>query len=324
MSPPGALIVIMDWKTESACQRVASRQQGLITREKALTIGLSEDAILRRVASGKWRLMFPGVYAVSGSPDSWIQKLLGACLWADGIASHRAGAAVWGLEGFDARLIEVTTERRVRSCDSEVVVRRGVLDRRDRTIFNGIPVTTPSRTLLDLGAVADIDLLNVALQDALRKGLTTISRLRLLVDRVGGKGKPGVGALRTLVGDTLTPRLITETRLETRLLKLISDSGLPLPVPQYKIRVDRHVVARLDFAYPSEMLGIEGDSFAFHSAPEDVQRDRDRSNALTLLGWRILHVTWDDLVNRPNQVIEAIRASLSLMPHKPRSQAQGT
>lgn len=145
-------------------------------------------------------------------------------------------------------------------------------------------------------------------------------KLQLLLDRSVGKGKPGVGALRRLVGDTQAPREITETRLEKRLLKLMSDAGLPLPSLQYKIWDGRRVVARFDFAYFSDKLAIEGDSFSFHSGPEDFQRDRDRSNILTLLGWRILRVTWDDLVNRPGKVIEAIRAALAFAP---RMKAQG-
>lgn len=295
-----------------------------MTRKQALNVGLSEDAIFRRVASGRWRLVFPGVYAVSGSPDSWMQRLLGGCLWAQGVASHRAAARVWGFEGFGESLVEVTTERRVRSPSPDVVIHRQVLDRRDRTIFNGVPVTTPGRTLLDLAAVVDLQLVEVALQDAVRRGLTTMARIRLLLDRSRGKGKQGVGALRALIGDIQKPRRITETRLEGLLLKLIADAELPPPMIQYPIRDGSRQIARVDFAYPDEMLIIEGDSFSFHSGPEDFQHDRDRSNMLTLMGWRILRVTWDDLVNRPSKVIEAIRSSLALTPRIPRSQAQGT
>lgn len=313
----------MNWKAESSCLKAASRQKGLITRKRALNLGLSEDALFRRVASERWRLVFPGVYAVSGAPEDWIQTLLGGCLWADGVASHRAGAAVWGLEGFRGTLIEITTERRVRSTGTGVVIHHRALDRKDRTVFSGIPVTTPSRTLLDLAAVADLPLVEAALQDALRKGMTTMFRLRLLLDRSAGKGNPGVRALRRLVGDSSASRRITETRLEARFLEVVSDASLPLPVLQYRIRDARHVLARLDFAYPAEKLGIEADGFRFHSGPEDFQRDRERSNVLTLMGWRILRVTWDDLVNRPGKVIEHIRISLALPPRESRSQAQG-
>lgn len=166
MSYLGALIRAMDRNSDAACLKLSSRQLGLITREQSLKRGLSEDAIFRRVESGKWRQIYPGVYAVSGSPASWMQKQLGACLWAQGVASHRAGAAVWGLEGFNETLVEVTTERRLRSGQIGLVIHRRVLDRRDRTTFNGIPVTTPSRTLLDLAAVVDPQPVEVALQDA--------------------------------------------------------------------------------------------------------------------------------------------------------------
>lgn len=309
-------------ETGAACLQTASRQLGLLTRGQALDLGLSEDAILRRLGSGKWRSLFPGVYAIAGSPGSWRQRLLGACFWTEGVASHRAAAALLGLDGFSGPLLEITTVGGFRSSGAGLLIHRRTLDRRDRTVFSGIPVTTPSRTLLDLGSVADFEVVEIALQDAMRKGLTSMFRLHSLLERSGGKGRSGVAVLRRLIGDVSPPIRITESRLESRLFRLISDSGLPLPLRQYEVWDGKVQLARLDFAYPSEMLGIEGDSFSFHSAPVEFQRDREKSNLLTLRGWRILRVTWDDLVNRPGKVIRDIRASLDLTPRNAQAQAQ--
>lgn len=76
------------------------------------------------------------------------------------------------------------------------------------------------------------------------------------------------------------------------------------------------MVARLDFAYPEILLAIEADGFRHHGDKAGWNRDLARRNALTALGWRVIHVTWDDLRERPREIVrhlrEAIQKPLSL------------
>jgi very-short-patch-repair endonuclease len=213
---------------------------------------------------------------------------MAACLWAGGAAaaSHRAAAALWRLNGFEPSAVEISTPYKIRRHGNIQVHRALDLASVDRARIAAIPVTTVPRTLLDLGAVSGTESIEEALEDALRRGLVSLPRLRWTLERLGRKGRPGTAALRKLL----------EQRPGGR---------------QFRVRDGGRVVARVDFAYPSLRLAIDVDGYQFHSARSEWQRDRRLQNALTLLGWRLLRVTSDDIDRRPEQVVDEIRAVLN-------------
>ena len=71
----------------------------------------------------------------------------------------------------------------------------------------------------------------------------------------------------------------------------------------------------MDFAYPELLVGIEADSYRHHSSRTDWARDRTRNNLLVAIGWRILPVTWEDLVDRPAELVALIGRGLKESPH---------
>ena len=295
---------------EERCAVIARRQQGLLTRQQLLSTGLSPRSIGRRLAIGRLTVVHPGVYRVSGSPDSQEQRVLAACLWSDGVASHRTAAALWNLDGVVPICLEITTPRRVRS--QQIKVYRGRLPAEHVTKIGRTPVTTVPRTLFDLGSVADTATVEAAVTDALRRKRTTLTRLRSCLDEAGGKGRPGASVLRSIL-ETIGMQPV-ESVLEL-LLRLLRRHGLPEPVCQFDIRKGSTLVARVDVAYPELRLAIEADGFRFHSGPGSWERDLARRNELTALGWHVIHVTWADLNERPQRVAEQVRQALrGLMP----------
>lgn len=66
----------------------------------------------------------------------------------------------------------------------------------------------------------------------------------------------------------------------------------------------------LDLAFPRERVVIEVDGWAYHRDVNAFRRDRSRQNALVLAGWTVVRVTWHDLVDRPEQVLAWILATL--------------
>ena len=51
-------------------------------------------------------------------------------------------------------------------------------------------------------------------------------------------------------------------------------------------------MAIVDFAYPDIKLAIEAEGYRWHSSRARWERDLERRNELTALGWRVIHVTW--------------------------------
>jgi very-short-patch-repair endonuclease len=119
--------------------------------------------------------------------------------------------------------------------------------------------------------------------------------VRELVDRLGARGRNGVGVLRTILDDRSPGDRAPESPKETQLLRLLLANGLPRPVAQYEVRHHGRFVARVDFAYPDERIAIEYDSYEFHTGVVARDRDAVRRRALLSVDWRVVPVTNADL-----------------------------
>lgn len=286
----------------------ARRQEGLITRAQAVDAGLTPRGVDRRVAGGLLKPIYRGIYRVTGSPETWRQALLAACLWSEGVASHRAAASLWKLGGIKQPVIEITSPKKLRSHGA--IAHCAILSPSDVTTIGNLPVTTPTRTLLDLAAVLERDPFEAYLADALRLELTTLDRLQRLVDKAGGKGRRGSKALRSTLGITAER---VESILEYKLLRLIRRSRLPQPVGQFEVCDDGKLVARVDFAYPEIKLAIEADSYRHHGERYAWKQDLKRRNALTARGWHVIHATWSDVADRPDEIAAEIRDAVRML-----------
>jgi very-short-patch-repair endonuclease len=286
--------------------RLAERQHGLVTRQQALTTGMSERSLDRRVASARLHVIHPGVYRFPGTVRSWQQDVLAACLYTHGVASHRSAAALWSLSGFERTTLEVTTLRRVRP--RQIVVHRNQLAGSDVTRMGVVPVTSINRTLLDLGAVVTRTCVEAALTEALRQRLTTVDSLQVYLEHTQGQGRRGTGHLRRAI--ELLGGQPAESVLELKLVRLLRRHRLPEPARQFSVHREGRVLARLDFAYPEIKLAIETDGYRHHGDVAAWGRDLARRNALTASGWQLIHVTWTDVERRPGLVVEQITTAL--------------
>jgi len=283
----------------------------VIARSQAIALGVSKGMIQHRVATGRWEQLARDVFRVAGAPASWRQELMVATLgWGDGCAiSHLAAAPLWRLAPFDPGPVELTVPRHRRRA-APGTVHQNALPPVDVTVLDGIPVTTPARTLIDVSSVVPSETVEEALDDALRRGLVTRARLRWRVEQLARPGRPGVTVIRELLAARDPGTAVPQSVLETKMMRLLRRARLPRPVAQHRIRANGRVVATVDFAYPDEQLAIEVDGYRWHSGRVRWEHDRARLNALTLLGWRVVHVTSADLARRPQDVIDRIRMAL--------------
>lgn len=295
------------WSRESLDRHVAtlaSGQHGVFARTQVARLGATKDMIAQRVTAGRWERLGRDVFRLAGSPRSWRQSLMAACLgWGEGaVVSHRAAAALRLLAGCMPGPVELTvplTRRR----SAPGTIHRNVLPPVDVTTVEGIPVTTVARTLMDIASVAPRDTVEEALDDALRRGLVTMPRLRWRLSELGRSGRPGTAVIRSLI-DARDPRSsVPQSVFETRLLRVLKEAGLPRPILQHEVRDGRRVVAVVDFAFPAIRVAIEAEGYRWHSGRARWERDLARRNALTSLGWRVVHVTWTELTaNREDMI----------------------
>lgn len=291
---------------------VAASQHGVISRAQAREHGLTSTMIRHRLATGRWDRLHRSVYRIAGAVPSWWQALVAACFaWGPhAVASHVAAAALRGLPGFAPGIPEITVPRSCGRNGPGIVHRpRHPLDPVDVTIVDAIPVTTVARTLIDVAACVPRATLEEALDDALRRGLVTLARLRWRLEQMGRMGRSGVADLRALI-DVRTGRRVPQSVFETRLLRLLKVARLPMPETQHEIRERGRLIAVVDFAYPDARLAIEADGYRWHAGRSRWRSDLTRRNAITTLGWRVIHVTWADLTEGREQLIPTLRSVL--------------
>jgi very-short-patch-repair endonuclease len=263
-----------------------------------MALGLASSTIDRRLSSGAWERLFPGVYRMGGAPPSWRQQLMAArlAMGEGAVVSHRSAAALFEMVGFPERFVEMTVPRSCRRAPDGIAVHRtAALTRADVTVVDAIPVTTPARTLVDLATCIDRDTLEEALDDALRRRLVSLPTLR----RRGA----ALGA-RKILTQLVEQREhgVPESRLETRVLRAIRAARLPKPVIQHRVGP-----YRVDFAYPTHYIAIECDGYKYHSSRRSFDADRARGNALLRAGWTVLRVTWSDI----DDLIVTLRALIA-------------
>ena len=70
------------------------------------------------------------------------------------------------------------------------------------------------------------------------------------------------------------------------------------------------IVAEIDFAHKGLRIAIEVDGRAHHTDRQSFERDRERQNLLTLHGWLVLRFTWEQITQRPAEVIGVIRSAV--------------
>lgn len=294
--------------------QLATSQNGLISFAQALARGFNPAAVDRRVRSGRWNRVYPGVYCLAGVPKSFEQELLAACLWAGdaAVASYTSAARLWKLDGVVEHAVEITVPRICNKSRASVAVHRSLLfTARDKTVVGGIPVTNVPRTLIDLAGVLETRELELALEDALRRRLVTLNWVWKRLRNLRGKGRHGVGALEAFLVERGPNTEITDSALEMRVAQAIREAGLPDPVRHFLVVDGDQFIGEVDFAYPQVKVAIEAEGRRYHDRLSTWNRERDRWTNLAIAGWRVLHVKWSDVTTHRHETIERLRRALT-------------
>lgn len=220
-------------------------------------------------------------------------------------ASHDTAAQLWGLPLVGEPASWVTVPRdRSRVAIPGWQVRRADLGADDVVVIEGLRATTPLQTVLDLTMVLPLGAAVATADAALREGQCSLEELRSVLGRRLGRGAGRPRAVADMVDRS------AESVLESLLRVILAQAGLR-PRSQFEVRDGGRVVARLDFAFPEVRLAVEADGFAHHADRASFRRDRERTNELERLGWRVLRFTWEDVHRRPDHVVALVRACLT-------------
>lgn len=280
------------------------RQHGVIARAQLLALGLSSEAIEHRIASGRLHRLWRGTYAVGRPNTSRYGTLMAAVLSCGSAArvSHVSAGWLWGIVAWERGIDIVVPNRVTRRRPGIRIHRRLGLDAEREHLVNGIPVTDPVNTLIDMACGLSQGRLARAIREADRLDLTDPEGLRKALDLT--PRRPGIGRLRSLLGSETFS--LTDSELERRFLRLVHAASLPLPKTQAWLNG-----YRVDFYWPELGLVVETDGLRYHRTPSQQRRDRIRDQAHTAAGLTPLRFTYAQVRFEPEQVAATLTSVAS-------------
>lgn len=293
----------------------------LLNRSDLLQEGHTDDDIARLVRKGELHRVRRGIYSRQPLPDDHHHvalALAAASLHKDAVLSHTSAALLHALPVRRAARSRVTMTKPSRSSGKHrrgVVVTSARLADADLTHRHGCRTTTVARTLVDLGRSEPLDWAVAAVDHALRTGQVQRRGLDEALDRLGPVR--GTRAARRAVA-------LADARAESpgeslsRVLFVLA--GLAPDELQKKFPHSTGV-DRVDFFWECGVIG-EFDGFEKYAGdPRKVWDEKRREDRLRRQGYEVVRWVWDDLWNRPDEVIRWIKDAMArvLKRRRPRS-----
>lgn len=280
---------------------LAARTHGVVTRAELLDAGITDAEIKHRLATGALIREYLGVYRVGHRAPS-VRATYLAAVRASGhgaLLGGRAAAYLYAVLKGEPPKPEVltVTYRRV----TGLRTRRVRLDPRDATRYDGIPITTVPRTIVDLAAaLAPDELARVVHEAGIRYRVTPDAVEAVLARRPNSRGAAKLR--RVLWGDVR----VTLSRLEARFLELLDEERLPLPDTNC-----RAGGRRVDCRWPEHRLTVELDGYRFHSSRHAWEQDRRREREAHARGDDFRRYTYGDVFEEPELMLAELRALMT-------------
>lgn len=303
-------------------EKLGRASQGLVTARQLAAAGATRPELSRAVAARRLLRVRRGVYATQPLPDlprflvtdsgvavayaAQVRSVL-LSLGGGATACGRTAAALYGW----GMLVEPVGTVEVAAVHGHMVTARGVRATQRRSaarclvrVVAGTPrlrLTSPEQTVLDCALTLPLIQAVVLADSALRSGSVTIEGLIRATAFL--PGQRGVAQARRVLAlcDPLSGSVL-ESVLRVRLVQ----AGMHGFMTQVMLAVSP-LVLRVDFCFADAGLVIEADGARWH---QEVARDQARDNALAILGWRVIRVTWSQVVHERNDLLRDIKAAL--------------
>ena len=292
---------------EERIAAVGGRQRGRIATRQLRAIGVGPASVSWLVGRGR---LFPSlrcVFIVGHSAPVELGAETEALLSVRDCAalSHWTAAALLGLWTPAPKVVEVTVDDAPAARNPGVRVHRSrILEGHDVWIRQGLPVTSPSRTLLDIAPTATDRQLEVAFDRGIAERTLRPSHVADVLGRAGGHR--GRARLAAVLDQELGASTMTSSEAEERMLALIRDAGLPaprvnFPYPPYK----------LDFYWPEARFVVEVDGYRFHSSHYRFERDRRKDNDLRRADIEVMRIVFREIKERSHALVADVTRALA-------------
>ncbi len=207
-------------------------------------------------------------------------------------------------------------------CPPDRIVRRqGIVSRSfqlwgdEWLVRDGIPVTSPFRTIFDFAAVAPMRELERAFHEAEVREVTDRVSLPMLLER--HPGRRGARNLQGLLESRQAP-MITQNDFEEAFLTLVDSTGVRRPRMNAPLGI-RGRFYEIDALWEAERVAVELDSRRVHGTHKKFESDRLRDRVLIAEGWKTMRITWRQLRDEQEEIAEDLTKALGQghHPHPP-------
>jgi hypothetical protein len=283
---------------------IAAKQDGVIGRAQTFALGMTRGQVDARVAAGRWFVLHRGVYAVGHVHVGRRGRLFAAVLasGADAVVSHASAASDWAIRRSAASVVDVTVRGNRRRRAGIRLHRHGNLLDDEVTVLDGLPITTPARTLLDLAATRPRRTVERALDALVAQQLFDLAALEAVL----APPRPGCTLLRAVLAEHAPGSTATASGVEEAFLALCRAEPR-VPEPDVAVPVGPYTA---DFLFPDHALVIEIDG-PHHATRRGQRHDRRRDAWFARRGLRTHRFETDQVGDDPDEVVATLLAVLA-------------
>lgn len=169
-------------------ETLALAQGGYFHRTDAHTHGLSDALLHHHTQTGRFARVLRGVYRLRSAPIARHDGLLLAWVWSGyrGVISHESALALYELSDVLPSRMQLTVPPTVWRPAAPFELHRAALRPDEVILFEGMPVTTPARSIVDAAAMgAGPEQIEQAVEQAIRRAFASPAQLRAAASRKG-------------------------------------------------------------------------------------------------------------------------------------------
>jgi len=266
-----------------------------------IAAGITPEQVKTLVRRGEWRSTQHGVLVPEDGTTPYLRDVAARLMGIErrAVISHASAAVLHGLPYVDTPVVPTLTVERGQRGEPGIYVAK--LASADVTQRDGLPITTPSRTLVDVMREARDRGAAQALADgAMRSGLT--------LEDVGGalrraRGWPGVRQARE-AWQHADAR--AESPHESRCRVWFRDAELPEPELQVVLG-DGSCTYRVDFLFRAQRTVVEADGRLKYTDPAALWEEKVREDWLRDQGFEVVRAIWSDHRDKGHDLVRRTR-----------------
>lgn len=290
---------------------VAAGQAGTISRRQLLDAGVGSEPVRTAVEGGRLISAHRGVYRVAGAPANTLQDLWAAhlALGDTSVISHGSAAGLCRLHAVQPGppTLTVPHDRSVRRRSGLIIRRSRHLDAVDVTVMDGLPVTSPTRTIVDLAGEYSRSRMSAMLEEAHHSRDVSYTRVGETLLRVGGPGRAGTRLLADLLDEFAGGRDLEQSVLERLLAELLERADIGPWVRQHPLPGLGRVEGTVDVYLHLLRMIIEADGRRWHARRADMLRDRDRDFEAAQVGVQTVRFMHENLTGNMDGCVAGLR-----------------